>query len=264
MGKSIQASPFLFPAKGMGEKRNIKLTIAYDGGRYSGWQRQKGASTIQAVLEDRIGMMVGEPVTLLASGRTDAGVHALNQVCNFVTHSSIAPEAMERGLNSLLPPDILVRRAEPVSLAFHSRFSARSKVYEYRLLNRRQPDVFLRSYSWHVGTKLRFAVMRDCVESLRGERDFTSFRSSGSGNTNPVRRMIRSDLREAEDDLLFFTFEADGFLRHMVRNIVGTVVDVGRGRIDIGEFGEILEAKDRRRAGMKAPPQGLFLRAVHY
>ncbi len=248
----------------MGEKKNIKLTVAYDGGRYLGWQRQKSAPTIQAVLEDRIGMMVEESVTLLASGRTDAGAHALNQVCNFVTHSSIAPEAVQRGLNSLLPADIVVRRAEYVSLDFHARFSARSKIYEYRLLNRRQPDVFLRSYTWHVGAGLRFAEMRDCVEWLQGKHDFSSFRSSGSGNTNPVRRMMRSELHGFEDGLLRFIFEADGFLRHMVRNIVGTVVDVGRGKIDFREFGRIVQAKDRGQAGIKAPPQGLFLRAVRY
>ena len=248
----------------MGEKKNIKLTIAYDGGRYSGWQRQKAAPTIQAALEDRIRMMVAGSVTLLASGRTDAGVHALNQVCNFSTHSSIAPEVLQRGLNSLLPADIFVRRAEYASLDFHSRFSARSKIYEYRLLNRRQPDVFLRSYTWQVGMKLRFDEMRDCVELLRGERDFTSFRSSGSGNRNPVRMMMTSELQGPEEGILRFIFEADGFLRHMVRNIVGTLVDVGRGRIDLREFGGIVEAKDRGRAGMKAPPQGLFLRSVRY
>jgi tRNA pseudouridine38-40 synthase len=248
----------------MGMKKNIRLTLAYDGSRYSGWQRQKVAPTIQAVLEEKIGMMVEEPVRLLASGRTDAGVHALNQVCNFVTHSSIAPEVIQRGLNSLLPVDIFVRRAEYVRLDFHSRFSVRSKIYEYRLLNRRQPDVFLRSYTWHVGTRLRVTEMRECVERLKGEHDFTSFRSSGSGNTNPIRRMMRSELHDAEEGLLRFIFEADGFLRHMVRNIVGTVVDVGRGRMDFREFGKIVEAKDRGQAGIKAPPQGLFLREVRY
>jgi tRNA pseudouridine38-40 synthase len=171
---------------------------------------------------------------------------------------------MQRGLNALLPADIYVRRAEDVPLEFHSRYSAKSKVYEYRLLNRMQPDVFLRSYIWHVKTKLRSAEMRGCVESLKGEHDFSSFRSSGSGNTNPVRNMMRSELRETEDGFVRFIFEADGFLRHMVRNIVGTAVDVGRGRIETEEFREILEAKDRGRAGRKAPPQGLFLRDVHY
>ncbi len=248
----------------MREKKNIRLTMAYDGSRYSGWQRQKTASTIQAVLEEKIGMMVEEPVTLLASGRTDAGVHALNQVCNFVTHSTLDPEDIQGGLNSLLPADIFVRRAEYVSLDFHSRFSARSKIYEYRLLNRRQPDVFLRLYTWHVGAMLKFAAMRDCVEWLRGEHDFTSFRSSGSGNTNPIRRMMRSELHHTEEGLLHFIFEADGFLRHMVRNIVGTVVDAGLGKMDFGEFVRIVEAKDRGEAGVKAPPQGLFLREVRY
>jgi len=263
-GSQFRLPHFYFPPNDMMEKKNIRLTIAYDGSRYSGWQRQKVAPTIQAVLEEKIGMMVAEPVTLLASGRTDAGVHALNQVCNFVTHSSIDPERIQRGLNSLLPADICVRGAEYVKLDFHSRFSARSKIYEYRLLNQRQPDVFLRSFTWHVGTRLKLAEMRDCVEWLRGEHDFTSFRSSGSGNTNPIRTMMRSELCDAEEGLLRFIFEADGFLRHMVRNIVGTVVAAGRGKIDVREFIRIVEAKDRGQAGIKAPAQGLFLTEVRF
>lgn len=248
----------------MGGRKNVRLALEYDGTSYQGWQRQKQAPTIQGVLEEKARMMLGEPVRLIASGRTDAGVHALNQVCNFVTRSHIEPGSIKRGLNSLLPDDILIIQAEYVPLEFHSRYSARSKIYEYRILNRGTPDVFLRNYSWHIPRELNLPEMRKCLSLLTGSHDFSSFKSSGSGNINPVREMIRADLREHGDGIFCFILEADGFLRHMVRNIVGTVVEVGRGLRDFSEFAEIFHSRDRRRAGVKAPPQGLFLKRVHY
>ena len=246
------------------EKKNIRLILEYDGSHYHGWQRQERLPTIQAALEERLQMMMGEPVKLIASGRTDAGVHALNQVCNFTTRSKIDPESIKRGLNSLLPGDILIRRAEYVSLNFHSRYSAKSKTYEYRILNRREPDIFLRCYTWHIQKRLDNTRMRKCISILLGRHDFSSFRSTGSGNINPIREMIRADLHGSDEGILQFIFEAEGFLRHMVRNIVGTVVDVGLGRIGFDEFKEIFQSGDRQSAGMKAPPQGLFLKMVHY
>jgi tRNA pseudouridine38-40 synthase len=246
------------------EKKNISLTLEYDGSRYHGWQRQKHFPTIQGMLEEKAQMMVGEPIKLIASGRTDAGVHALNQVCNFITHSKIAPDSIRRGLNSLLPDDILIKKAEYAPLDFHSRYSAKSKTYEYRILNQNRPDVFLRAYSWHVPTKMDLVGMEKCISLLMGNHDFSSFRSSGSDNVNPVRNIMRAELHPPHERILCFVFEADGFLRHMVRNIVGTVVEVGRGLTDFGEFIEIFHSRDRRRAGIKAPPQGLFLEMVHY
>ena len=247
------------------EPKNIKLVLAYDGSRYHGWQRQKKDMTIQGVLEARIGMMTGEPVTLLGSGRTDAGVHALHQVCNFFTRTGLDPEALRRGLNALLPDDIFIRQAEYAPPDFHARYSAAGKAYEYRILNRPDPDIFLRRYAWHIPVKLDYDNMRACLSKLSGRHDFSAFRSTGSGNINSVREMKRADFRLSADPGHFsLVFEADGFLRHMVRNIVGTLYDVGRGRTGQEEFLDIFRSGDRTRAGVKAPPQGLFLTKVFY
>jgi tRNA pseudouridine38-40 synthase len=248
----------------MTEKRKIKLTLSYDGSNYHGWQRQKNGLTIQEILEQKIGMMSGESITVIGSGRTDAGVHAQGQVCHFVTQSTIPVEAFSRGLNSLLPDDIRILKAEQVSEDFHARYSARSKVYEYRILNREEPDVFLRSYAWHIPRPLALAPMLKSLEMIRGEHDFSSFRSTGSSNRNPVRKIIRTEIRSSGKDTLAVVLEADGFLRHMVRNIVGTLVDVGLGKLSESGFLNILEARDRKEAGIKAPPGGLFLMSVNY
>ncbi len=246
-------------------KKNIKLILAYDGSRYHGWQRQLNGISIQEVVEEKLKKMVGTPIKLLASGRTDAGVHAMNQVCNFTTRSTIDPDAIKRGLNALLPDDIHIKAAEYVPSEFHSRYSARSKVYEYRILNRKEPDVFLRHYLWHIRIPLDREEMFRCLSVLKGTHDFASFRSSGSGNINPVRSITRAELCGPDhDDMLRIVIEADGFLRHMVRNIVGTVAEAGLGKISVDRFRKILESKDRQSAGIKAPAQGLFLVRVQY
>jgi tRNA pseudouridine38-40 synthase len=248
----------------MEEKKNIKMVLQYDGTRYHGWQRQKGAPTIQGILEDRIQRIIGESVTVIASGRTDAGVHALHQVCHFLTRSNLHPDSLRKGLNALIPPDIRVEKAEYARPGFHARYSVRSKTYEYRILNRPDPDLFLRLYTWHVPFRLDLIKMKECLSLLRGKHDFSSFKSSGSGNMNPVREMILAELQASEQGLLRFVFEADGFLRHMVRNIVGTAVDVGKGRISVEDFEDIFRSRDRQKAGIKAPPLGLFLTMVRY
>lgn len=246
------------------DPKNIRLVVAYDGTRYHGWQRQANALTLQKVIEEKLCVMTGETHTLIASGRTDAGVHALNQVCNFHTRSSIAPPSFHNGLNSLLPDDILIREAAYVPIHFHSRYSVRSKRYEYRILNSEIPDVFQRNYLWQVRPPLDVEAMAACLSHLIGPHDFSSFRSSGSDNINPVRAVLRAEIHGPVSDRLRIVIEADGFLRHMVRNIVGTVVEAGLGRIAIDRFKEILCARDRRLAGIKAPPQGLFLMEVIY
>ncbi|MBW1887667.1 MAG: tRNA pseudouridine(38-40) synthase TruA [Deltaproteobacteria bacterium] len=248
----------------MEEKKNIRLILEYDGSLYHGWQRQKGVSTIQGVMEDRIQMMIKDLVKLIASGRTDAGVHALNQVCHFITKSKIDPKSFRRGLNSLLPNDIVIKKAEYAPLDFHSRYHAKSKTYEYRILNQEQPNIFLRNYTWHIRSKLELMEMERCLSLLEGKHDFTSFRSSGSGNMNPIREMMRAEIHGPEEGIICLIFEAEGFLRHMVRNIVGTVFEVGRGRIGFDQFVEIFQSKDRCMAGIKAPSQGLFLKEVRY
>ena len=248
----------------MEKEKNIRLIMEYDGSGYHGWQRQDTDITIQAIIEDKINTMTGEAVTIIGSGRTDAGVHAQHQVCNFITMSKIEPEAIRRGLNSLLPDDIFIKEAEYVPLDFHSRYSAKSKSYEYRIWNRPEKNIFLRNYTWHVRENLDIEVMRKCMLMLTGRHDFSSFKSSGSGNKDPIRRILRAELHGPEDGVLRLVFEADGFLRHMARNIVGTLVEVGRSKIDLDEFKEIFISKDRCKGGINAPPQGLFLKMVKY
>lgn len=243
---------------------NIKLILSYDGTRYHGWQRQKNGLSIQEVVESKIQVMVREKVSLIASGRTDAGVHAVGQVCNFTTTAAIPPEAIKKGLNSMLPDDILVREAESVPPGFHARYSAKNKTYVYEILNRAEPDVFRRSYLWHIRRPLDVEKMKRRLARLKGTHDFSSFRSSGSGNVNPVRSISRVELHGPEEGLISIAMTADGFLRHMVRNIVGTVVEVGLGKLDEEAFEKILDMRDRRAAGFKAPPQGLYLVEVRY
>ncbi len=248
----------------MAEEKNIKLILEYDGSRYHGWQQQTSLPTLQEMLEEKIETMTGETVNLIDSVRTDSGVHALQQVTNFKTHNHLDPSTLKKGLNSLLPADILIKQAESVPLDFKSRYSAKSKIYEYRVLNREEPDIFLRSYTWSIAAVLNLEKMAECLSMLIGRHDFSSFKSSGSGNNNPVREMMKAEIRGPEDELITFSFEANGFLRHMVRNIMGTVIKVGRGKLDVVDFMEIFRAKDRRKAGIKAPSQGLFLKLVKY
>ena len=245
--------------------KNIKLVLQYDGKNYHGWQRQKNDVTIQSVLEEKIEKMTGKSVTLHASGRTDAGVHALHQVCNFESDTKIDPESLRNGLNSLLPTDIYIKESEYVDADFHSRYSARGKSYEYRIWNMKERNLFLRDYTWHIEQGLDSGKMKNCMSMLVGKHDFSSFKSTGSGNINPVREMFKADILDSNaKGVVRFYFEAEGFLRHMVRNIVGTVVDAGLGKISSNEFEYVLNSRDRKKAGIKAPPQGLFLTMVYY
>lgn len=250
--------------KPVDENRNIRLVVQYDGTSYHGWQRQKDLPTIQEELENSIATMAGEPVAVIGSGRTDAGVHALHQVCNFIIRSDIAPGSFKRGLNSLLPQDIRVKEADYCPLHFHARYDVSSKTYEYRILNQHDPNVFLRAYAWHIQRPLNLEEMKRCLGILLGRHDFSSFRSTGSGNFNPVRDMMRAEFHEAGPHIYCIHFEADGFLRHMVRNMVGTLVEVGLGQMDLSGFIRVFESRDRRQAGVKAPPQGLYLTMVRY
>ncbi len=244
--------------------RNIKLTLEYDGTGYHGWQIQPNSSTIQGVLEEKIGIIAGQRITLIASGRTDAGVHALGQVTNFRTESSIPLEALKRGVNSLLPDDIAIKRVDTVSDDFHARFSAKSKLYEYRIFNNPVLSPMERNFSWHISQRLDLSKMQKAAEALLGTHDFSSFRSAQTDNLNPVRSMMAVEIKKKKNHIVSFRLRANAFLKQMVRNIVGTLVDVGRGKIEPGEFRGILEARDRTKAGMTAPPNGLFLVEVEY
>jgi len=247
----------------VGEKK-IKMVIAYDGSAYHGWQRQQNALTLQQVFEERLEKMLGKPIRIFASGRTDAGVHALEQVVHFSTHSKLDPCIIEKGLNSLLPDDVLVKEAGYAAPEFHARYSARRKSYEYRILNTVRPDIFQRGYVWHIRKKLDNDGMRRSLSLILGKHDFSAFRSSGSGNRNPVRTIYRAELIGGDGGQVRILVEADGFLRHMVRNLVGTLVEVGLGKMTVEGFGAVLKSADRRMAGPKAPAHGLFLVKVNY
>jgi tRNA pseudouridine38-40 synthase len=246
------------------EKRNFKLVLEYDGSSYHGWQRQQGVLSIQEVLESRLAIMLRGATGVRASGRTDAGVHAKGQVANFRARTMLHPEEIMRGLNSLLPPDIVVLEAEEMPDSFHARFSASSKIYEYYILNRKVPSALERRFSWHIRQPLAPAPMADCLKRIIGLHDFSAFMASGSSVVSTERHLYEASLDTPDNERLVFRFRANGFLRHMVRNLVGTVVDIGRGKLTSEDFWNILQSRDRRRAGMTAPAHGLCLISVLY
>lgn len=220
--------------------------------------------TIQEVLESRLEIILGGPIKTRASGRTDAGVHARGQVINFYGRTSLEPEEIQRALNSLLPGDIVVLQAQEVADAFHARFSASAKTYEYRILNRAAPSALERRFAWHIRKPLEGSAMIKCLESIIGLHDFSAFMGAGSSVNSTERCVFRAVLDAPDTHHLVFSFEANGFLKHMVRNLVGTLVEVGKGRHTPEGFEGILASRDRRRAGMTAPAHGLYLVSVRY
>jgi tRNA pseudouridine38-40 synthase len=245
-------------------EKNFKLTIEYDGTEFHGWQRQKEDRTIQGEIEGALLVMIGKKVNLIGSGRTDAGVHALEQVANFRCRARLDPNAFLNGLNSLLPDAIVIRNCEIVSAHFHARFDARRKTYHYRILNRRLPAAINRQYSWYIRRPLDRAAMHRAAAELVGTHDFSTFEGTGSPRSDSIRQVFKAAFFETEKDYLIFEIEADGFLRFMVRSIVGTLVAVGLGKINPADFQSILNSQDRSQAGVTAPPHGLFLMRVTY
>ncbi len=248
----------------MPASRNLRLLLEYDGSRYHGWQRQAGDLSIQQVIEEALERLTGAPVRLIGSGRTDAGVHALGQVANFRTPSSIPLKAFHEGLNSMLPDDIAVLEAIEVPPEFHARKAALSKTYEYRLLNRPSRSPLQHHYSWWLAHRLDPEAMAAAAALLPGEHDFSAFRASGSGNLNPVRRIAAARWRTHPGGWLRFSITGNGFLRGMVRSLVGTMVEVGKGKAEPALLVELLRSGERRLAGPTAPGQGLYLVKVVY
>jgi tRNA pseudouridine38-40 synthase len=246
--------------------RNLKITLQYDGTDFVGWQRQDTGVSIQGLLEDALVPIEGAAVVVHGAGRTDAGVHALGQVATFGLHASIDPATLVRALNAVLPGAVRVTAAEDVEAGFHARFSAVGKVYEYRLVNAPFISPFVHRYAWHVPGRLDVAAIRDASRLLIGRRDFEAFQGSGSDVASTVRTIHRLEWRSGDghDAPTIVHIEGDGFLRHMVRNIVGTLVDIGSGRWAAAEMASILESGDRARAGRTAPALGLFLVRVLY
>lgn len=242
---------------------NIKLTIEYDGTNYHGWQIQPTGETIQSVLERAVSTFLGKSTSVTASGRTDAGVHALGQVVNFFSEKEFDRHRMQRALNALTPDDITIKDVEGVPDSFNARRDGHSRVYEYRILNRSTPSPFHLNRAWHLHDDLDLAAMREAIRCLEGEHDFSSFRAAGCDAPHPVRKVYQTSL-DQRGELLAYTIEATAFLRHMVRNIVGTLVEVGRCQRTAESFVELLEVRDRTKAGPTAPAHGLFLMEVKY
>lgn len=243
---------------------NFKITIEYDGSAYHGWQRQAEDRTIQGEIEKALMTMTGDRITVIGSGRTDAGVHALNQTANFRCATSLTPEVFLKGLNSLLPEDIVITSCKVVPEKFHARYDVKSKVYHYRILNRLLPVAIFRQYAWHIRKNLDLSAIQEALRWIIGSHDFKAFEGSGSPRASSVRSIINADIVKTDDDYLVLKIEGDGFLKFMVRNIVGTLVDVGLDKIKSDDFKRILDSKDRNLAGITAPAHGLFLIEVKY
>lgn len=241
----------------------VKLTIEYDGSAYFGWQLQAGVDTIQGRLEAALAQIFSELVRVYGSGRTDAGVHARGQVAAIDLPREFSSIELKRALNALLPQDIVVLAAVSTSDDFDPRRDARSRVYEYRILNRESPSAFEHRYAWLVRDALAIEKMQAAACVFVGEHDFAAFRTLGSDETTTRRRVIQSDWRR-EDDILIYRVEATSFLRHMVRTMVAVMVDAGRGRIDVDAAGAILSSRDRAAAPAAAPATGLCLVEVRY
>jgi tRNA pseudouridine38-40 synthase len=266
-------------------RRTLKLTIAYDGSAYAGWQRQANALTIQQVLEDEIAAIVGTHHPLNAAGRTDAGVHAAAQVASITIDHPISVEELTRALNARLKSgDIRVRSIEDTFDRFDARIYAKTKTYRYAIWNGAHPSPFFRHVVWHVPARLDLDAMVEATKAVVGEHDFAAFQGRSSDVLTTARTVLAAELVEmnihtdqplalsplepgaanSEGRLLRFEITGTGFLRHMVRIMVGTLVDIGRGQLGVSDMARIIESKDRRAAGQTAPAQGLMLWKVTY
>ncbi|QGU32684.1 tRNA pseudouridine(38-40) synthase TruA [Thermochromatium tepidum] len=241
----------------------IALGVEYDGTHFHGWQTQPGARTIQSELEAAISRVADHPVRLHCAGRTDAGVHALEQVVHFETTARRSERSWVLGTNANLPPDIGVRWAHPVDGRFHARFSAQARHYRYQILARRTRSPLQRDRAVWVHEALDLERMRAAAIALVGEHDFSSFRALSCQAKSPIRRVFYLDLSE-RDGLITLAIGANGFLHHMVRNIAGVLMAIGRGEAPVDWTRELLELRDRRLGGVTAPPQGLYFVRADY
>ncbi len=243
--------------------RCLVLWIEYEGTNFHGWQTQPGQRTVQSEIEGALAKMCGEPIRVIGSGRTDAGVHAWGQVAHFCTRSAIEPYKVRIGLNTMMDRDISIFDCRETASGFHAQFDAVRKTYRYRILNRRSPSAIRRSYTWHVRKRLDVGAMCLAAEILEGEHDFASFCREKGRPENTVRRLERLNVDRVGDEVIIEA-TAEGFLRHMVRNLTGVLVEVGHGGRKAESVREVLAGKSRTLAGVNAPPQGLALVCVDY
>ena len=244
--------------------RNIKLVIEYDGRGFNGWQKQPNKLNIQGEIENAIFQITGEKVDLIASGRTDAGVHSLGQTANFKTNSNIPIEKMAIAINSKLKRSIRIQNAEEVEERFHSRYSVKSKRYRYTINNSEFGSAIYRDMEYHFPIKLDIDKMKKAAKYFEGEHDFKAFKASGTSSKSSVRKIYKAEVIKAENNRIYIELTGNGFLYNMVRIIAGTLVDVGTGKILPAEIPEIIEAGERIRAGKTLPPNGLCLMEVIY
>ena len=246
--------------------RNLKLTIQYDGTDYAGWQRQPNGVSIQGLLEDALAPIEGAAVAVHGAGRTDAGVHALAQAANVKVANALDTQVLARALNAVLPADVRILGVEEVAPDFHARFSAVAKTYEYQIINAPIVSAFLHRYVWHVPQPLDVEAMRAAAAPLVGRHDFAGFQGAGSDVATTERTLMDVEIEDGGgfDLPVVLRIRGDGFLRHMVRAIVGTLAEIGAGSRQVDSIAEMLRARDRQAAGATAPPQGLTLISVRY
>ena len=243
--------------------RNIKLTIEYDGKDFNGWQKQPNKLNIQGEIERVIENITGEKVELIASGRTDAGVHAMGQVANFKTNSNISIEKLPIAINSQVKNSIRIQNAEEVDEKFHSRYNCKRKTYRYVIDNSKYGSAIYRNISYHMPIPLNIEEMKKAIKYFEGEHDFKAFKSSGTSSKSSIRTIYKANII-TEGPNIAVDLTGNGFLYNMVRIIVGTLVDVGLGKINAEDIPNIIESKDRTKAGKTLPPQGLMLLRVEY
>lgn len=244
--------------------RTLKMLLEYDGTAYCGWQRQKNGISIQQILEEAVRRIIHEDVSIIASGRTDAGVHALNQVASLKVSSALPVNKIFLGINSVLPADIVLKDLQEAAPDFNALKDAQGKVYLYRIKNQRLRPALGRQYYWFIRFPLDIERMRGAASALTGRHDFSCFCATGCDIKDRVRTLGLIAINERGRGMLEITVESSGFLRHMVRNIVGTLVDVGRGKLNPGDIPDIIASRDRKKAGVAAPACGLFLKEVKY
>jgi tRNA pseudouridine38-40 synthase len=242
----------------------FKLTVAYDGTGLVGWQRQANGASVQQAIEEALADLAGGPVAVAGAGRTDAGVHALAQVASCTIERPLDAATIVRAANARLPAAIRILGAEEAPPTFHARFGARTKTYQYRLWNGDVLDPFERAFAWHVPGRLDVAAMAEAARVIEGRQDFAAFQAAGGVARSTEREVIRSEVARRAEALVTYEVCGNGFLRHMVRAIVGSLVEIGRGRRDPAWLASVVASRDRTLAGPTAPAQGLFLVRVDY